>query len=72
MIKAVFVGTNSMGYKHGEQYTLKTYIENGFLWIAEVDGKAKDCPYKNLETFMDNWVILMKTDIAEDGNWSDF
>ena len=48
-----FIGENgSMGLKKGRVYEIKTSISHDLLWVTWDDNS---CPYKNLETFLQNW-----------------
>lgn len=63
VIKAKFIGTDSLGYKHNQYYTivlcqvsLMTWLFNGWqIEIRRVDDSRVFCPYKNMETFLQNW-----------------
>lgn len=64
MIRARFVGQdNSMGFKHGDIYCIKTRVASRFLsteGVLVVYDCHSDlyCPYSRLETFLDNWILL--------------
>lgn len=59
-----YIGNNSMGFKHGKVYTIKSKIEliikrNKMLpciCIYDVNSKAW-CPYQSLEALFRNWEI---------------
>lgn len=63
VIKAKFIGTNSLGYEHGKYYTLVLYkadflrrlLYGWDLEIRRVDDSRGYCPYKNIDTFLANW-----------------
>ena len=50
IIKATFMGKNSLGYENGKEYEL---IVNG-VSITRIDGSGK-CPYISLYAFLKNW-----------------
>lgn len=53
-IQATFTGTDgSMGYRTGQQYTLKLATTHGVA-VTRVDGSGK-CPYASLSAFLANW-----------------
>lgn len=61
-VKARFIGTNkSMGFIHNRIYNLKTECKNlvvgPCICIYDTKGHAW-CPYRSIETFLDNWEIL--------------
>lgn len=65
MIIGRFVGKDSMGFKHGNLYYLKSKTENIYLngkntpCICLYDTKSKAwCPYQTLEGLLENWEII--------------
>lgn len=65
-MKAVFVGKDSMGFKHGHTYDIYSKIQiirkGGSVFgenmncICIYDNNSKSwCPYQNLESVLKNW-----------------
>ncbi len=52
-ITAKFVGTDSLGYLHGEFYELEIADESG-ISIKRDDGGGT-CVYQSLSAFLKNW-----------------
>lgn len=63
IIRARFIGRNSLGYKRGEIYTLKVNdriimgFENAEVVIERENGYGI-CPYQTMEAFNKNWEWL--------------
>ena len=56
IIKATFVGTNSLGYENGKDYELK--VDNvDRISVTRLDGNGK-CPYESLAAFLKNWTNI--------------
>lgn len=55
-ISARFIGTNSLGYIHGEKYEL-TVSDDYVVWVKRADGSGF-CPYSSLKTFLQNWAEI--------------
>lgn len=53
IIKATFIGTDSLGYEKGKKYELKISNLQG-VSISRLDGTGK-CPYQSLSAFFRNW-----------------
>lgn len=63
MIYAMFKGENSMGFKRGKTYNLRTEIKPvpGVLkpCLCVFDTNSINwCPYSSLEKFLENWKII--------------
>lgn len=72
-MRARFLGVDSLGYQYGQEYDLVSYIHNGYLWVKDLSGKAKDCPYSGIEAFFNNWHLLSREmTISNDESWDDF
>ncbi len=62
-IYAKFIGEDgSLGYKNGREYILEVEATSGFktghtIEISREDGGGF-CPYKNIETFLENWTDI--------------
>lgn len=54
-ILAKFIGTDSLGYEHGKDYTLFLYKD----YIKREDGDGI-CRYSNTVKFLENWTIISK------------
>ena len=50
IIRAIFTGSNSLGYEKGKEYKLKVVD----LQVQRLDDTGK-CPYKSLVAFLKNW-----------------
>lgn len=59
-MRAIFIGTDSMGFEQGKEYDLASYLHNGFIWVKDLSGAATDCPYANIEAFFNNWHLISK------------
>lgn len=62
MIKAIFIGSNSCGFIHGQIYQIRTKCcsssaDNGYLYVYDIASHAS-CPYDSLESMLNNWSIL--------------
>ena len=60
-IKGTFIGTTSMGFVKGKQYSLISRINKipslGYcICLYDIDSKAW-CPYSNLKTVLENWKL---------------
>lgn len=54
---AKFIGKDdSMGFKNGVTYEIKSKCMNDVIIIKTMDGKLW-CPYKSIESFIENWDI---------------
>lgn len=65
MITARFIVKDSMGFKHGNLYYLKSKTESIYVnrrnipCICLYDTKSKAwCPYQTLEVLLENWEII--------------
>lgn len=62
MIYATFIGNNSMEFKKGMAYTLRTEIKSipgvksPCLCVYDIHSGAW-CPYDSLESFLKNWKL---------------
>lgn len=62
MIYAIFKGQNSMGFKHGKTYKIRTEIKtvpgvkSPCLCVYDIHSSAW-CPYDSLESFLKNWKL---------------
>lgn len=58
MFKAKFIGANnSIGFKTGKIYELKSKCVDNVIVICTADNKLC-CPYSRIETFLENWILL--------------
>lgn len=58
MIRATFIGADySMGFRHGRQYSLRSYVGRGQLWVEACCDDRQHCCYSNLESFLANWKL---------------
>lgn len=55
--KAKFTGTDSLGYKHGNNYDLKILNKKG-ISIVRLDGSG-GCVYESLSSFLTNWTDII-------------
>ncbi len=70
VIRAKFDGAdNSLGYKHGKRYTLKTetrpseiFDDNRPIIYVEREDGTGGCEYEHWEKFLDNWDNLEKVE----------
>jgi hypothetical protein len=53
IIKATFIGINSLGYEKDKEYSLKIANTKGTS-VKRLDGKGK-CDYESLSAFLKNW-----------------
>lgn len=53
IIRAIFKGTNSLGYEKGKEYMLNIPNNHGTK-IERLDGSGK-CEYTSLSAFLKNW-----------------
>lgn len=54
---ARFIGKNdSMGFKNGQIYKLKSKCVNNKIIVKTANDKLF-CPYESIETFLRNWEI---------------
>jgi hypothetical protein len=56
IIKAKFIGGNSLGYETGKEYELKIEDQRS-MTISRQDGTGK-CPYQSLSAFLRNWTDI--------------
>ncbi len=54
-IKARFVGKDSLGYVHGQEYELLVARNS----ISRIDGNGV-CPYDSIQAFLANWDDVRK------------
>jgi hypothetical protein len=57
-IKAKFIGTDSLGYKHNQDYILNIR-EQGSMTIKRESGLGV-CKYNSLSAFLRNWNLIVK------------
>jgi hypothetical protein len=69
LIRATFIGRDTLGYKHGETYVL--WIE-ALSWpigsdirIHRLDSEGW-CPYRNILTFLENWTDIQNMEGGPD------
>ncbi len=55
-VKAKFIGEDSLGYVHGETYTL--FIVGNTIRRTQGGGI---CPYGSVEKFLENWTDITKS-----------
>ncbi len=65
-IKATFIGQDgNLGYEHGKEYEL--HIEalrwhpGSSMRIYCLANREGTCPYRNIETFLENWTHIEVT-----------
>lgn len=66
MIKAIFIGKDSCGFKYGQKYELKTKCHNvnirnepvPCLCVYDRTNERHFCPYTSLESFLSNWKLV--------------
>lgn len=65
MITARFIGKDSMGFKHGKLYCMKSKMKSVYVngrnipCICLYDVKSKAwCPYQTLEVLLESWEII--------------
>lgn len=62
MIKAKFIGQDSMGFIHDRVYDLNTRIQEfqmyGFCLVVYDQNSSAYCPYGSLEAFLNNWQVI--------------
>lgn len=63
IIKALFIGTNSLGYEKGKTYELKLISGN---IIKRINGTGM-CEYGSIYSFFDNWTNIVNN--KEDITW---
>lgn len=62
-----FIGSDgSMGLIHGRTYRVQLSIRDGYFWVRWhpgdrvyilSHGEPKECPYRSLNTFAQNWAL---------------
>ena len=63
-MKAKFIGEDrSLGFVNGATYNIETCVESnwfsmGGLIIVYVVGSRLNCPYSNIEKFLENWEVM--------------
>jgi hypothetical protein len=57
LIKAVFVGENSLGYIKGRTYILQ--LKKNGMEVKRVDGSG-ECVYGSIFSFLNNWDKISK------------
>lgn len=58
MFRAKFKGAdNSMGFKTGKIYNLKSRLSDDLIIVETKDNKLR-CLYSSIETFLQNWKLL--------------
>lgn len=61
-MRGKFIGNDSMGFKHGITYNLKSDIKTvpsvkePCICLYDINSQAW-CPYQNLETLLENWIF---------------
>lgn len=62
LIKATFIGKDSLGYKNGVAYTLYLITEKPNIQIKRFEDFSGVCEYESLKAFLTNWkdVTLIK------------
>lgn len=63
-MRGIFIGKDSMGFKHGSVYDIRSNIKSlrtrgkDFLCICIYDLNSKAwCPYQSLEKVLENWEL---------------
>ena len=57
IVKAKFIGANSLGYVHGETYSLKILPNRSVSICKAIDGTGK-CEYRSTYSFLRNWTDI--------------
>lgn len=61
-MRGKFIGNDSMGFKHGTTYSLRSDIKKmagigvPCICLYDINSQAW-CPYQNLETLLENWIF---------------
>ena len=68
-IKATFIGKNSLGYEHGQEYILRFYDtvnqKNGVaIEVSRLDSSGL-CPYASITSFLENWSNVQNIDVCQ-------